>query len=67
MYDNNMIMSLKQKKRKFEPRIKLNHNRVTYNALWWSISQFLKVFYVLKEFQEVFTITVCDIYIPVVY
>ena len=26
MYDNNMIMSLKQKKRKFEPRIKLNHN-----------------------------------------
>ena len=26
MYDNGMIMSLKQKKRKFEPRIKLNHN-----------------------------------------
>ena len=26
MYDNNMIMSLMQKKRKFEPRIKLNHN-----------------------------------------
>ena len=26
MYDNNMIMSLKQKKRKFEPGIKLNHN-----------------------------------------
>ena len=26
MYDNNMIMSLKQKKRKFEPRIKLSHN-----------------------------------------
>ena len=26
MYDYNMIMSLKQKKRKFEPRIKLNHN-----------------------------------------
>ena len=27
MYDNNVIMSLKQKKkRKFEPRIKLNHN-----------------------------------------
>ena len=26
MYDDNMIMSLKQKKRKFEPRIKLNHN-----------------------------------------
>ena len=25
-YDNNMIMSLKQKERKFEPRIKLNHN-----------------------------------------
>ena len=23
-YDNNMIISLKQKKRKFEPRIKLN-------------------------------------------
>ena len=29
MYDNNMIMSLKQKKRKFEPRIKLNHNKYT--------------------------------------
>ena len=26
MYDNNMIMSLKQKKRKIEPTIKLNHN-----------------------------------------
>ena len=26
MYGNDMIMSLKQKKRKFEPRIKLNHN-----------------------------------------
>ena len=26
MYDNNMIMSLKQKNRKFEPRIKLNDN-----------------------------------------
>ena len=26
VYDNNMILSLKQKKRKFEPRIKLNHN-----------------------------------------
>ena len=26
MHDNNMIMSLKQKKRRFEPRIKLNHN-----------------------------------------
>ena len=25
MYDNNMIMSLKQKKIKFKPRIKLNH------------------------------------------
>ena len=29
MYDNNMIMSLKQKKRKFEPRIKLNHKTYT--------------------------------------
>ena len=29
MYDNNMIMSLKQKKRKFEPMIKLNHNICT--------------------------------------
>ena len=30
MYDNYMIMSLKQKKRKFEPRIKiLNHNMYT--------------------------------------
>ena len=26
MYDYNMIVSLKQKERKFEPRIKLNHN-----------------------------------------
>ena len=26
MYDNNMIMSLKQKKIKFKPRIKLNHS-----------------------------------------
>ena len=26
MHNNNMIMSLKQKKRKFEPRMKLNHN-----------------------------------------
>ena len=25
-YGNLMIMSLKQKKKKFEPRIKLNHN-----------------------------------------
>ena len=30
MYDNNMITSLKQKKRKFEPRIKLNHNIYMY-------------------------------------
>ena len=29
MYDNYMIMSLKQKKRKFEPRIKLNFNIAT--------------------------------------
>ena len=29
MYDNDMIMSLKQKKRKFKPRIKLNHNIYT--------------------------------------
>ena len=35
--------------------------------LWWSNSRFLKVFYVLKEFQYVFTITVHNIYIiPVV-
>ena len=26
MYDNDMIMGLKQKKIKFKPRIKLNHN-----------------------------------------
>ena len=36
MYDNNVIMSLKQKKRKFEPRIKLKYNiyaeRVKINA-----------------------------------
>ena len=33
MYDNNMIMSLKQRKRKFEPRIKLNHNVYTNQCL----------------------------------
>ena len=33
MCDNNMIMSLKQKKRKFEPRIKLNHNIYTRTML----------------------------------
>ena len=27
MYDNDMIMSLKQKKIKFQPRKKLNHNK----------------------------------------
>ena len=32
MYDNNMIISLKQKKRKFEPRIKLNNNIYTYST-----------------------------------
>ena len=32
MYDNNMIMSLKQKKRKFEPGIKLNHNICNFFA-----------------------------------
>ena len=26
MYDNDMIMGLKQEKIKFQPRIKLNHN-----------------------------------------
>ena len=26
MYDNDLIMSLKQKKKKLKPRIKLNHN-----------------------------------------
>ena len=34
MYDNNMINSLKQKKRKFEPRMKLNHNIYTYQCLF---------------------------------
>ena len=34
MYDNNMIMSLKQKKRKFEPRIKLNHNIHTCTPMY---------------------------------
>ena len=33
MYDNDMIMRLKQKKRKFEPRIKLNHNIPNSNPL----------------------------------
>ena len=34
MYDNNMIISLKQKKRKFEPRIKLNHNIHTCTPMY---------------------------------
>ena len=33
MYDNNMTMNLKQKKTKFEPRIKLNHNTYIENSL----------------------------------
>ena len=33
MYDNNMIMCLKQKERKFEPRIKLNHNMYTKTTM----------------------------------
>ena len=41
MYDNNMIMSLKQKKRKFEPRIKLNHNIYTVYQNWVLLSKFL--------------------------
>ena len=35
MCDNNMIMSLKQKKRKFEPRLKLNHNICTSCRSGW--------------------------------
>ena len=31
--DNNMVMSLKQKKIKFKPRIKLNHNIDTNIAM----------------------------------
>ena len=44
MYDNNMIMSLKQKKRKFEPRIKLSHNIYTLQiiSLGW-FQQFNKL------------------------
>ena len=30
MYDNNMIMSLKQKKRKFEPKIKIEPQHIFY-------------------------------------
>ena len=38
MYDNNMIMSLKQKKRKFEARIKLNHNiYIVQSSFKWSL------------------------------
>ena len=33
VYDNNMVMSLKQKKIKFKPRIKLNHNIDTNIAM----------------------------------
>ena len=33
MYDNNMVMSLKQKKIKFKPGIKLNHNIDTNIAM----------------------------------
>ena len=39
MYDNNMIISLKQKKRKFEPRIKLSHNNyMTKQSLFYNFS-----------------------------
>ena len=31
MYDNDMIMSLKQKKITLKPRIKLNHNNALFN------------------------------------
>ena len=41
MYDNNMIMSLKQKKGKFEPRIKLNHN--IYKRLVKSVISVCKI------------------------
>ena len=43
MYDNNMIMSLKQKKRKFEPSIKLNHNMCIHLPLSRSIERTVKV------------------------
>ena len=33
VYDNNMVMSLKQKKINFKPRIKLNHNIDTNIAM----------------------------------
>ena len=39
MYDNNMIMSLKQKKRKFEPRIKLNYNMYRKVIMWPTIGK----------------------------
>ena len=40
MYDNNMIISLDQKKIKFEPRIKLNHNiYISYFSNNWPYVQ----------------------------
>ena len=40
MYDSNMIMSLKQKKIKFEPRIILNHNiYISYFSNNWPYVQ----------------------------
>ena len=50
MYDNNTIMSLKQKKRKFEPRTKLNQftyetnpyskSELSSSSTWWPMPPF---------------------------
>ena len=41
MYDNDMIMSLKQKKIKFKPRIKLNHNKCIQACVFLFFRTFL--------------------------
>ena len=57
MYDNNMIMSLKQKKRKFEPSIKLNHNiynrvRDSLNVTLPSVTGYLSMIDARLEFSR---------------
>ena len=52
MYDNNMIMSLKQKKRKFEPSIKLNHNIFTLGTLTYNVVLVKRYFKVTTETKK---------------
>ena len=54
MYDNNMIRSLKQKKRNFEPRIKLNHNMYIYMYvfLFFFVGEKVSYRYIISFFEK---------------